>query len=469
MDYEEEPAGFLPHLKDRRLRTWALKVHAIWLELARRVAPNVEDEPDQHTLLPLPNPVIVPGSRFREVYYWDSYWIIRGLLVSKMFHTAKGMVENLLHLVKVYGFVLNGARAYYENRSQPPLLSAMVREVFIATNDTQLLEKALPILIQEHKYWTSGPKQVTIVDGKGRKHSLSRYYANWKAPRPESFTIDMEVADGVPKNKQEFLYHDIASAAESGWDFGSRWLRDEENLSTLFTSSILPADLNAYVFQMEINIAFIAKRLGNQTVVAKFGNAAKARRLAINSIMWNDNMGQWFDYILDPQQCEVQLNKTVYIWNENSQQKIASASNFIPLWTGVLSSGDPRVDKVVNALTHSGLLFPAGVATSLRKTGQQWDFPNAWPPLQHMIIEGLLFSDSDEGKRLATTIAQRWIQTNFVVFNETGHMLEKYDATVCGGTGGGGEYKLQTGFGWSNGVVLSLLSDFELSLSDVTC
>ncbi|MCO5609105.1 hypothetical protein L7F22_063327 [Adiantum nelumboides] len=346
----------------------------------------------------------------------------------------------------------------------------MVREVFIATNDTELLQEALPVLIEEHNYWTSGPKQVTVVDEKGRKHSLCRYYANWKAPRPESFTIDMQVAEGVVKNKQELLYLDIASAAESGWDFGSRWLRDEENLSTLFTSSILPADLNAYIFQMEMNIAYIAEVLGNQIVAARFSKAAKARRLAINSIMWNDDMGQWFDYKLDIQHCEVHRNKTIYLWTEDNQRKISSASNFVPLWSGILKPGDPRVDKVVDALTHSGLLFPAGVVTSLKKTGQQWDFPNAWPPLQHMIIEGLIFSGSDEGRRLARSIAQGWIQTSYVVFNETGHMLEKYDATVCGGTGGGGEYKLQTGFGWSNGVVLSLLSDFDLSLNDpITC
>ncbi|KAH7352593.1 hypothetical protein KP509_19G053200 [Ceratopteris richardii] len=383
-----------------------------------------------------------------------------------MFQTAKGMVENLLHLVKVYGFVLNGARVYYENRSQPPLLSAMVREVYVATNDTELLQEALPILIKEHKYWTSGPKQVTVLDGTGRKHFLCRYYAKWNAPRPESFTIDMQVAKEVNVNKQETLYHDIASAAESGWDFGSRWLRDGENLSTMFTSSILPVDLNAYMFQMERNIAYIAAVLGNQSIATKFRKAAKARQLAINSIMWDDEAGQWFDYALDPEQCEAHLNKVVYVWDEKFQRKITSASNFIPLWTSIFKSGDSKIEKVVNAIARSGLLFPAGVATSLRETGQQWDFPNAWPPLQHMIIEGLFFSGSTEGRRLARTIAQQWIQTNYVVFTETGHMLEKYDATICGGTGGGGEYKLQTGFGWSNGVVLSLLSDFELSLGD---
>ncbi|KAH7388450.1 hypothetical protein KP509_16G076300 [Ceratopteris richardii] len=466
VDYEAEPANFIPNVKDKRLRSWALKLHAIWLELARKVAENVEDEPDQHTLLPLPNPFVVPGSRFREVYYWDSYWIIRGLLVSKMFQTAKGMIENLLSLVKVYGFVLNGARLYYENRSQPPLLSAMVREVYVATNDTELLQKALPILVEEHSYWTSGPKQVTILDGSGHEHTLSRYYANWKAPRPESYINDVQIAAGVSVNKQEALYHDIATAAESGWDFGSRWLRDEENLSTLFTSWILPADLNAYVFQMESNIAYFAKVLGVKSAVRKFGRAAKARQIAMDSIMWNDDMGQWFDYVLDSYHCKVYLNKTIYLWNERGQRIITSISNFVPLWGGILKPGDARTEKVVNALIKSRLLFPAGLATSLQETGQQWDFPNAWPPLQHMVIEGLFLSGHSDGQRLAKKIALEWIRTNFVAFNESGYMLEKYDATVCGGTGGGGEYELQTGFGWTNGVVLSLLNDLELTLED---
>lgn len=460
LDYQAEPANFLPHVKNGKVRSWALKVHSLWLQLARKVAPNVEEEPDQHTLLPLPHPVVVPGSRFREAYYWDSYWIIRGLLVSKMFDTAKGVVENLIHLARVYGFVPNGGRAYYENRSQPPLLSAMVREVYAATNDVHLLEDALPVLIQEHKYWTSGPKQVIISDKKGLKHSLSRYNANWKAPRPESFTIDKQVAQGVLRSKQQFLYHDIASAAESGWDFSSRWMRDQMNLTTLFTSSIVPADLNAYLYQMETNIALMAGILGNKTVAAKFAEAAKARSLAMHSILWNDDMGQWFDYKLDPHECNVQSHQRVYSWHKSNQSKIIAASNFIPLWCGVLDTGDSRISKLITALKESGLLHSAGIATSLKETGQQWDFPNAWPPLQHMIIEGLAFSGSERGKKLARNIAHKWIETNYAVFEKTSHMQEKYSATVCGDVGGGGEYLLQTGFGWSNGVVLSLLNQF---------
>ncbi|KAG6497517.1 hypothetical protein ZIOFF_045418 [Zingiber officinale] len=250
-DFVAEPEGFLPKVERPEVRAWALQVHALWKNLSRRVADEVREQPERHTLLPLPGPVVVPGSRFREVYYWDSYWSIRGLLVSKMYETAKEIVRNLLSLVETYGFVLNGARAYYTNRSQPPLLSAMVFDIYERTGDMEFVKQAVPLLLKEHKFWNSEVHKVTVQDAQGHKHSLNRYNAMWDRPRPESGTIDEESAARLSSAAQRRnFYHQVASTAESGWDFSSRWMRNSSDLTTLATTSIIPVDLNAFIYKV---------------------------------------------------------------------------------------------------------------------------------------------------------------------------------------------------------------------------
>ncbi|XP_062205881.1 probable trehalase [Phragmites australis] len=462
-DFDADPRGFLPRVESREARAWALEVHALWKQLARRVAPDVAARPERHTLLPLPGRVVVPGSRFREVYYWDSYWVVRGLLVSKMFNTAKEIVLNLVYLVEKYGFVLNGARSYYTNRSQPPLLSSMVLDIYRETGDLSFVRRAFPTLLKEHSFWMSEIHNVSIMDSHGRVHNLSRYQAMWNRPRPESATIDEELAAKLTSTAaKEQLYHQVASAAESGWDFSSRWMRNSTDMTTLATTFIIPVDLNTFIFKMELDIAVFAKLIGEDATSEFFLEASKARHIAIDSILWNSEMEQWLDYWL-PTDGNFQ---GVYQWKSNSQNRNIFASNFVPLWLNAHHSGlvqfadKAKSVRVMRSLQASGLLHAAGIATSLSNTGQQWDFPNGWAPLQHLIAEGLLNSGSEEARKLATDIATRWVRTNYAAYKATGAMHEKYDVEACGKSGGGGEYKPQTGFGWSNGVVLSFLEEF---------
>lgn len=462
-DFQPDPRGFLPRVESCEARAWALEVHALWRNLTRRVAPDVAARPDRHTLLPLPRRVVVPGSRFREVYYWDSYWVIRGLLVSKMYDTAKDIVLNLVDLVGKYGFVPNGARSYYTNRSQPPLLSSMVLEVYRATGDLEFVRCTFHSLLKEHSFWMSEIHNVVIMDSHGHVHNLSRYQARWNKPRPESATIDEELASTVNSmDAKEKLYREIASTAESGWDFSSRWMRNATDMTTLATTYVIPVDLNTFIFKMERDIAYFAKLIGENATSEKFAEASKARHVAIDSILWNSDMEQWVDYWL-PTDGEYQ---GVYQWKSNSQNRNIFASNFIPLWLnahhlGSVQFADPaKSERVMASLQASGLLHPAGIATSLTNTTQQWDFPNGWAPLQHLIAEGLLHSGSKKTVKLAEDIATRWVRTNYATYKATGTMHEKYDVEACGKFGGGGEYKPQTGFGWSNGVVLSFLEEF---------
>ncbi|CAH9124742.1 unnamed protein product [Cuscuta epithymum] len=458
VDFVDKPEGFLPKVHNPEVRNWAMEIHKIWRNLSRKVADEVKERPDLHTLLPLKNPVIIPGSRFKEVYYWDSYWVIRGLLVSKMYETATGIVYNLLSLLDQFGFVLNGARAYYTNRRQPPLLSSMVVDIYNHTSDISLVNKSLPLLLREHKFWNSGMHKVSIQDPQGVIHTLSRYYAKWNEPRPESSTIDKETASKLSdKNEKNHLYREIATTAESGWDFTSRFMRNGSDLTTLATTSILPVDLNAFILKMELDIGFLAGVLGKKDLVEFFYKASNARKDSINSIFWNEEVGQWCDYWLNNNNI---ISEGVDKWDSLNQNKGPFASNFIPLWIDLFNKDHNTVKKVIKSFRASGLLCPAGIATTLYKTGQQWDFPNGWAPLQHMIVEGLLKSGTHDGESLAKDIATRWLRTNYAVYNKTGAMYEKYDVEKCGEYGGGGEYVSQTGFGWSNGVVLAFLEEF---------
>ncbi|CAL1373654.1 unnamed protein product [Linum trigynum] len=461
VDFVAEPEGFLPKVKNAKVRAWALEVHSLWRNLSRKVSDEVRESPDLHTLLPLPEPVVIPGSRFREVYYWDSYWVIRGLLASKMYDTAKSIVTNLIYLLDTYGHVLNGARSYYTNRSQPPLLSAMVYEIYNRTGDVKFARKALPALIKEHEFWTSGEHKITVQDGQAAKHSLSRYYAKWNKPRPESATIDRDSAANISDSceKQDF-YREVASTAESGWDFSTRWMRNTSDFTTLSTTSILPVDLNTYLLKLELDIAFLAKATANRTVARRFTKASEARIQAIKSVFWNAKKGQWFDYWLNHGSAPAHKGFSSKTQKGNHQNQNAFASNFVPLWIDQFHSDKALVERVLKSFKSSGLIRATGIATSLTNSGQQWDFPNGWAPLQHVIVEGLARSGSSKAKALAEEIAVRWINSNYIVYNNTGAMHEKLDVEACGEFGGGGEYVPQTGFGWTNGVVLAFLEEF---------
>jgi alpha,alpha-trehalase len=435
------------------LRQFAQDVHDRWNILCRQMPPDVFEFPERHSLLPLTRQFIVPGDRFRETYYWDSYWVIRGLLVSDMTDSATSMVYNLLSLLKQIGHVPNGARVYYLNRSQPPLLSAMVRTVYETTNDMALLTTALPQLVKEAEFWSSGDHSVTIVAADGRTHNLSRYYADWYAPRPESYREDAALAEEVagtsdranPRAAQ--LYLDLASGAESGWDYSSRWFADNQNLSTVRTTQIIPADLNAWIYQLESNIAWMANMTGDAATSAQYTAAAATRAAAIEALLWDAASGNWRDGILSAGPAglyTMMLNPGTF------------ASNYVPLWVGL---GASQGDAVTASLQKSGLLQPGGIATTVYETGQQWDFPNGWPPLQHMIIEGLNSNGGASGKALSVDLAHTWVHVNYVVFNATQQMHEKYDVRESG-VGAGGEYTPQVGFGWSNGVVLDFLSKY---------
>ncbi|GFR40764.1 hypothetical protein Agub_g1377 [Astrephomene gubernaculifera] len=497
--WSENPPSWMSNVRDPELRELGTAVHGLWKTLCRQVSSSVLDNTDRHTLLPLPYPFIVPGDRFRECYNWDSYWVIRGLVACNMVPAAEQLVRNLLSLVDRWGFVPNGARSYYTNRSQPPLLSAMVLAVWDASGDNGLLADALPRLVAQHTYWTSGNKAVRVRAASGCQggadgaapglaaaagvgstadvddcevFELSRYHAELYEPRPESLREDIHLAAsaGLEGDQAAQLYCDIASAAESGWDFSTRWYVGGSSLEFTRTTQVIPADLNAWLYRTERDIAAIAAHLGDLQLRDTYTAAAARRRHAMDALMWNTVDGCWHDLLLQqPQPDSAVVNTssesrppcstatTVY---DAEQRSGVYASNWVPLWCGCAASGSAQAAAAVAGLQASGLIQGGGLLTSTYPSGQQWDAPNAWPPLVHMAIEALSEAQVPGAESAAAELADRWMRANLVAWHATGAMHEKYDGYKMGGVGGGGEYEPQVGFGWSNGVLLTLLQRY---------
>nr|ALF03966.1 soluble trehalase [Cnaphalocrocis medinalis] len=453
-DFEENPP-FLLGIRDEKLRQYGKDIHAIWPSLGRKVRSTVLDNPSRFSLIPIDNGFIIPGGRFREIYYWDTYWIIEGLLLGGMTETARGMIENLIELLKKLGHVPNGSRWYYQERSQPPLLSAMMFKYIRKTGDLPFLRENINHLEKELNYWLD--TQIISLNIGGNTYSLLRYYAPSKGPRPESYIEDYNTADNMKSEdrKQEY-YTNIKSAAESGWDFSSRWFINDEggnsgNLSTIDINNIIPVDLNSIYANALQNMAYFEGLLKNPRRAMHWAYLAKQWRYNIEKVFWDEQDGIWYDYDM----------------KNEKHRKYFYPSNVAPLWMGAI---DKRVilkhsARILEYLKNShGLDFPGGVPTSLIRSGEQWDFPNAWPPLVSIVVNALEALGTREGKKVAFDVAETWVRACRKGFLENKQMFEKYDAEVPGNYGAGGEYTVQSGFGWTNGVVLDFLAKYGRTL-----
>nr|XP_003472700.1 trehalase isoform X1 [Cavia porcellus] len=450
-DWKDSPQ-FLQRISDTKLRAWAEDLHQIWKKLGKQIKPEVLSNPERFSLIYSKHPFIVPGGRFVEFYYWDSYWVMEGLLLSEMAETVKGMLQNFLDLVKTYGHIPNGGRIYYLQRSQPPLLTLMVDRYVAHTNNTAFLRENIETLALELDFWTVN-RSVSVNLG-GQNYTLNRYYVPYGGPRPESYSKDEELANTLPEGDREALWSELKAGAESGWDFSSRWLVESPNLdslSSIQTSKRVPVDLNAFLCQAEELMSNFYARLGDDVQAARYKALRNQRLTAMQAVLWDEQKGAWFDYDLE----NMKKNLEFY------------PSNLAPLWAGCFS--DPGVvDKAVKYLEDNQILtHQYGIPTSLHNTGQQWDFPNGWAPLQDLVIRGLAKSQSPQTQEVAFQLAQNWIRTNFDVYSQKSTMYEKYDVSR-GQAGGGGEYEVQEGFGWTNGVALMLMDRYGDRLTSGT-
>lgn len=429
----------LPQEKDKYVppKGQSLREHidGLWPVLTR----TTDSAAKWDSLLPLPKPYVVPGGRFREVYYWDSYFTMLGLAESGHWDKIEDMVANFAYEIDTWGHIPNGNRSYYLSRSQPPFFSLMVE--LLATHDSDALKKYLPQMEKEHAYWMDG--QDSLQNGQADKRVvklddgavLNRYWDDKDTPRPESWLDDVNTARSNPNRPATEIYRDLRSAAASGWDFSSRWMDDPQKLSTIRTTSIVPVDLNALMFRMEKIIATASKAAGDEAKAARYDAMANERQKAIEHHLWNDKEGWYADYDLKTRKVRNQL----------------TAAALFPLYVNAASND--RAAKVA-AATESRLLKPGGITTTTVNSGQQWDAPNGWAPLQWVATEGLQNYGKD---KIAMEVSWRFLTNVQHTYDSQQKLVEKYDITSTGTGGGGGEYPLQDGFGWSNGVTLKML------------
>jgi alpha,alpha-trehalase len=408
-------------------------LEALWPTLIRPA-----DKPTNHysTLIPLPHPYVVPGGRFREIYYWDSYFTMQGLLHGREAKMARAMVENFAWLIDHAGHIPNGNRSYYLSRSQPPFFAAMV--TLLREHNLAKAGDFLPQLEKEYAFWMAGAddlssghnlRVVKMADGS----LLNRYYDSLDTPRPESYREDIHTATlSNTANKPQVFRH-LRAAAESGWDFSSRWLTPYGELPTIHTTDIIPVDLNCLLYHLELEISAQHQQLGHTTKAKQFQTLAQARKNAIQKWLWDERLSVYGDYSLHTQQLT----------------GIASLATVYPLYFFIATENQAK--RTAHILQRD-FLKDGGLVTTLQATGEQWDFPNGWAPLQWLAVIGLRNYGHDN---LAATVAERWLSLNQKVFKSTGRMMEKYNVVDITAPAGGGEYPTQDGFGWTNGVALA--------------
>ncbi|CAB4063124.1 TREH [Lepeophtheirus salmonis] len=332
-DWSQVPP-FTVNLKSAKLRGLAKRINRLWMKLNRKIISDVEERQSLYSIIYVPNNFVVPGGRFREFYYWDTYWIIKSLLHCGMTLTVREFITNR----------------------------------FLGKKTASVNVKYL-----------------------GHEFMMFRYGTNGTGPRPESLKEDFELVSNAPDSDKERMYYDLKAGAESGWDYSSRWFISESgNISSdiidIHTSSIIPVDLNCFMFLCYKNLSHFYTRLGNHEKAKEWIVKATCLRLAIHIVE-----------------------------------------------------------------------FP----TSLINSGQQWDFPNAWPPLQHILIVGLMNTGHT---KWAQNLARLYTDSTMFSCSEDDDackIFEKYSVVDRGTAGGGGEYEVQEGFGWTNGVIIDLIAMFR--------
>lgn len=421
-----------------------------------RTLPAEVDQIQEHGLLYLPHPYVVPGGRFNEMYGWDSYFIQLGLLRDGELDLAKSMVEQLIYEIKHYGTILNANRTYQLMRSQPPMLTPMVLALFKHTQDTHWLQSILPTIESYYFYWTV-PPHLNQATG------LSRYFALGEGPAPEvlisekddlgrthydrvrEYYRQFEVDDydvSLYYNREQdqltdLFYQGDRSMRESGFDITNRF--------GPFSVDIIhyaPVCLNVLLYKMEQDIAHIYEILGLKEVARQWHEWANLRHQRIDEFLWDESAGFYFDY-------NFQTGK---------RRPYEFASTFYPLWAGI--SSQEQAKRVLQNLEK----FEAagGVLTSTHVTGNQWDAPFGWAPLNLIAVQGLhRYGYQEDAKRLA----RKFISMLVKEFEKYGTLVEKYDVCTCSSDVSNeiffGYSSNEIGFGWTNAVFLELLTIVE--------
>jgi alpha,alpha-trehalase len=408
-------------------------VSSLWKELTRR------NRKVRGSLIPLPNPYIVPGGRFSEQFYWDTYFIMLGLANDNEWAMIRGMMKNYAHMLRKFGMIPTANRTYFLSRSQPPFFSHMVKLLAKHQGRTRTYAEFLPSMLIEYRFWMKGRRIATEhVDRPAYARVvrmpngvvLNRYFDNKTTPRPESRREDVETAAHALTENKDKIFLDLRAGAESGWDFSSRWFKDASKIESIHTTDMVPVDLNCLLYTYEQTIAEAYSLIKQPLLARRYRIAAEKRAETIRRFCWNPHQQFFCDY-------DFRLGEN------NGRLTLAGV---FPLYAKIASSEQAAA---VARRIEQDFLHEGGLVSTLVDSGQQWDSPNGWAPLQWVAIEGLRAYGYHD---LASTIRDRWLGANEHVFADRKKMIEKYDVKNPGALGGGGEYPLQDGFGWTNGV-----------------
>ena len=371
---------------------------------------------DDDTLIGLPHPYLVPAYEkghefdFNELYYWDSYFMVQGILDEQHKELVLGIVEDLLNLFERFRIIPNASRTYLMGRSQPPMLTSLIMDVYAAYNmDKKWLARAIKIAKAEYATVWMG---TTKPHARQVYHGLSRYY-------------DIN------------YLHDLAEA-ESGWDLTPRFNRHCLNY--------LPVDLNSLLYKYETDFELADTILNKLDEAKHWKRAARDRQEAINSLMWSDIRGFYYDYN--------------YV--KQKRGNVSSLAAYYPLWAGLATK--PQAKKLVSSLRKfeqkGGLSTTDVLPIAQHRPGSaptQWAYPNGWAPLHYLVVKGLeRYGYHDEARR----IALKWLKTNLEWFDKNGVFLEKYNVVQPDKPPNKGVYPSQTGFGWTNAVFEKLSQDY---------
>jgi alpha,alpha-trehalase len=418
-----------------------------------QVLPAEPEKVRRHGLLYLPHSYVVPGGRFNEMYGWDSYFIQLGLLRDQEMALACNMVEQLVYEINIYGMILNANRTYMLARSQPPILTHMVLAYYKHVPDKEWLRQMLPAVERYYYYWTV-PPHLNPATG------LSRYYSLGLGPAPEvvaserddagrshydrvreyyreNSVDDYDVAlyyDRESDRLTEYFYRGDRSMRESGFDITNRF-----GPFSVDIVHYVPVCLNSLLYAMEKDTAKIHEILGHSDVAEQWHAKAAERYHSINTFLWNEEAGLYLDY-----NCQY-----------NHQRYYPFLSTFYPLWVGLASEHQAaRVMENLSIFEREG-----GLQCSDTFSGNQWDAPFGWAPLHLIAVEGMLRYGYKED---AHRIARKFISLVATEFEKQGTLLEKYDVEACSGQVSDeikfGYSSNETGFGWTNGVILELLA-----------
>jgi alpha,alpha-trehalase len=397
------------------------------------------------TLIPLPEKFVVPGGRFREIFYWDSYFTMLGLQVAKRVDLIESMVNNFAYLIDEFGFIPNGNRTYFLTRSQPPFFSLMVELLSEEIGDEVFIEY-LPQLEKEYEFWMRGDQLLNEENISERRvvrmpdgEILNRYWDELNVARPEGYVNDLETFEKSCGRNKEIFRH-IRAAAESGWDFSARWFADEKNIHTICTCDLVPVDLNCLLLNLEKTLekAYRLKRdASNETM--SYEKAMK-REEAIQKYLWREKEKIFADYNI--------INR--------KSSNVVNLSMVYPL---VFKISSQRQAGYIKDRLEKNFLQGGGLLSTLIYSGEQWDAPNGWAPLQWMTYKAMKQYRFDE---CAAKIANTWTSIIEQMFNKTHRLTEKYNVVEEESNASGGEYPNQYGFGWTNGVYLKLKREREV-------